>query len=390
MTIGTYRLLVSAALVQLAFAYNHITRRQLLESHDSDDDNDNPLPLFPPEEEPLFLRPKHLEPGELASVVRRDNGEIIDPGTFFIGLPPELTERFQAYVQESGLLEMAEEVLYTNPVKRGDKNRFYKLKDGSLWGARVSNSDWVVKGDVTWIDPADEWTTELMLDIYRRSGYDKVLDTLAEKHGNEGLWVDGTSFIVVSHFEGENIHTDMEGMDDITYNLICPLIIPAAGGQLALADKETQIAMGSEFQFHQAVVLGGSSPHGTTKVDYRKTREFRMALSVFVDDIDEYNVYGFDDDTASFPPAGDLDYLLAQAGRHWGRHASLVTDKGRRPHPVEDDDPDNCPKWAEEGWCIKDVETRNACIKTCNVYLEDDIYYEKLGKLLNWPTETEE
>ncbi|KAL7555871.1 hypothetical protein ACA910_009949 [Epithemia clementina (nom. ined.)] len=381
------RCLVAGWMAGLSLGYTHIGRREILEQVKT---GNSTLEIYSSEEEPHFLRPRYLAPGDIATVVRRDNGQSIDPGTFFIGLPPELTDLFQNYVKESGILEVADELLYTKPVIRGE-NRLYSLKDGTTWGARTSNN-WIHAGDMTWIDPADEWTYEKIIDIYRKAGFDRVLDTLGEKFGCEGLWIDGTSFIVVSHFNGNNIHTDLDGMEGAVFNILFPLVIPSTGGMLEVADRESREGIGANFRYNQGVLVGGESPHGTGNVDYRETREFRLAIAVYMDDINPENVEEFDDDTASFPPGGDMRYLLTQAGRHWGgvsgEHASLKNDKGRRPYKVRDENPLDCPKLAKQGDCMK-LPVRNMCIKSCQVYLEDQVYYEKLGKLLDWPTETE-
>lgn len=382
-----YFVLLASWMVGESRGYNHISRRDLLEGGQGEQ---QAVEVYSADEEPNFLRPKYLPPGDIATVVRRDNGARVDQGTFFIGLPSEMTEIFQQYIKESGMLEVADELLYTKPVRKGE-NRLYNLKDGTTWGARTSNN-WIHAGDMTWIDPADEWTYERILDIYRKTGFDRVLDTLGEKYGCEGLWIDGTSFIIVSHFNGNNIHTDLDGMEGQVFNILFPLVIPSTGGMLEVAHRGTRQGIGANFRYNQGVLVGGESPHGTGNVDYRETREFRLAVAVYIDDINSENVEEFDDNTASFPPGGDMPYLLAQAGRHWGgtsgKHASLKNDMGRRPHKAIDNDPSRCPGLAEQGACNR-LDVRNLCIKSCEVYLQDDVYYERLGKLLSWPTETQ-
>ncbi|KAL7555869.1 hypothetical protein ACA910_009948 [Epithemia clementina (nom. ined.)] len=162
---------------------------------------------------------------------------------------------------------------------------------------------------------------------------------------------------------------------------------------LEVADRkpETVKGLGTQFQFNQGVLLGGESPHGTGNVDYRETREFRLAVSVYLDDYNAETVAAFDHDLNSFPPQGDFDYVLTQQGRHWGGdrrgRGSLKNDRGRLPYNVVDQNNVDCPKFAEQGRC-SNIEIRNLCIKSCKVYLEDEVYYEKLGKLMGWPTST--
>ncbi|KAL7555870.1 hypothetical protein ACA910_009948 [Epithemia clementina (nom. ined.)] len=380
--------LVVTWIVGESFAYNHISRTDILEVRNEDKPD---LSLFSSEEEPNFLRPRYLAPGDIANVVRRDNGESVDRGTFFIGLSSELTEMLQKYVEESGMMAIADELLYAKPVQYGE-TRLFSLEDGTTWMARTSNN-WAHAGDMTWIDPADEWTYEIILDFYRKAGFDRVLNTVGEKFGCKGLWIDGSTFLIVSHFNGNNLHKDLEGMETNMFNIIFPLVIPSTGGMLEVADRkpETVKGLGTQFQFNQGVLLGGESPHGTGNVDYRETREFRLAVSVYLDDYNAETVAAFDHDLNSFPPQGDFDYVLTQQGRHWGGdrrgRGSLKNDRGRLPYNVVDQNNVDCPKFAEQGRC-SNIEIRNLCIKSCKVYLEDEVYYEKLGKLMGWPTST--
>ena len=114
-------------------------------------------------------------------------------------------------------MDIAHDLLYKDPVSQGE-NKVYNLNDGTKWSARTSNN-WANDGDMTWIDPANEWTYEFILQFWRKGGFDQVLDTLGEKFGSEGLWVDGTSFIIVSNFHGSNIHTDLEGAQSKVFNI---------------------------------------------------------------------------------------------------------------------------------------------------------------------------
>lgn len=361
-------------------AYTHITRRDLL---------DGSVETVSSEEQPYIIAPKHLAPGDLATIVRRDDGSRVDPESFLIGLPPKVTEMFNEYVQTSGLMEIFSDLLYKDPVKKGE-NKVYDLKDGSKWSARTSNN-WVRDGDMTWIDPANEWTYEFILDVWRKAGFDKILNTLGEKFGNDGLWLDGTSFIIVSQFNGNNLHTDLEGAYSKVFNIIFPLIIPDSTSQLLVAEPDHEgEGVPINFRHDVGVLVGGDSFHGTGNCNYRDKKQFRLAIAVYFIDTNEENVEEFaSDDTAFYPPMGSEGFLMAQAGRHWGGNNSLVTDKGRGRLDVYDERGD-CEAVVARGICDSNLELRNQCLKSCKVFMVDSEYYEHLGKILHWPTESEQ
>ena len=247
----------------------------------------------------------------------------------------------------------------------------------------------------TWIDPANEWTYEFILNVWREGGFDLVLDTLGEKFGTDGLWLDGTSFIIVSKFDGVNLHHDLPESGSKVFNIIFPINIPEKDdSQLLVAERDNfasvKDATPVNFRKDVGVLVGGDSIHGTGNCDYRENEEFRLAIAVYFIDVNEENVEDFaSDDTAYYPPMGSEEFLLAQRGRHWnpqGNH-SLVSDFGRVPMSVEDENEENCEHWAEKGMCDDSLEIRNQCLSSCEVFLENEDYYDHLGKMLNWPTE---
>eukprot|EP00527_Entomoneis_sp_CCMP2396_P006502 CAMPEP_0198140390 /NCGR_PEP_ID=MMETSP1443-20131203/3546_1 /TAXON_ID=186043 /ORGANISM="Entomoneis sp., Strain CCMP2396" /LENGTH=386 /DNA_ID=CAMNT_0043802785 /DNA_START=85 /DNA_END=1245 /DNA_ORIENTATION=- len=369
-----------------SFAYQHYTRRDIVEGK---------VETLSEEDQPYILAPKNLGAGDLASIVRRDNGDRVDPEGMLIGMPPKITELFQEYLEKTGLMDIAHDLLYKDPVKVGE-DKVYNLEDGSKWSARTSNN-WVRDGDMTWIDPANEYTYELILNIWRAGGFDSVLDTLGEKFGADGLWLDGTSFIIVSNFEGYNIHHDSPGAGSKGFNILFPIVIPENGSsRLLVAErkgvKTAQEAVPINFKRDVGVLVGGDTLHGTGNCDYRENKEFRLAIAVYLIDINEENVEEFaSDDTAYYPPMGSYDFLLSQAGRHWGGNSSLANDFGRGALGVEDEH-DDCAEWiqADKVMCDNNSEARSICLYSCNVFLDDEVYYENLAEMLGWPTEEDE
>ena len=160
-------LIAAVLMVPEVSSYQHISRKDLLNGS---------VEICSAEEQPGALLPKHLRPGDLATVVARDSGHRVDPETMFVGLPPKLTELFLRYINEHGMMDIFRSLLYEKQVQPGE-NRVFKLDDGSSWAASrpanwahegtMSNhlimspdelkfSQFVFAGDMTWVDPADE------------------------------------------------------------------------------------------------------------------------------------------------------------------------------------------------------------------------------------------
>merc|ERR1712232_638801 len=104
-----------------------------------------------------------------------------------------------------------------------------------------------------------------------------------------------------------------------------------------------------------AVMVGHDTMHGTNACNYRRQKDVRIAATIYMADINEENAQIIADDATSiFPLPGDVEWTMAQRGRHWSRDAtsSLKYDRGRTSLQVKDNlDIDICQQYAAEGKC---------------------------------------
>ena len=115
-----------------------------------------PRALYSFKEEPDFLIPKKLDPGEMVPIRWREDLTPVDGSdgeSFVVGFPPELHEEFKKYVANSGMMRVAHQILYKErPLEQGDQ-RIYTLDDGEKWTAMVQGS-WDT--DMVWLDPGGD------------------------------------------------------------------------------------------------------------------------------------------------------------------------------------------------------------------------------------------
>jgi hypothetical protein len=139
--------------------------------------------FYSAKEEPDFMVPRILGPGDVFPVYWRDNLERIkDDEAFVIGLPPELLVEFTKYIEASGLLDLARAIAYdTLPedqkFNKDLEHKLYTLKDGQTWG--TMHPQWS-GNDMVWIDPGDEECFESLLHVLRKGNFDTVLESVAE------------------------------------------------------------------------------------------------------------------------------------------------------------------------------------------------------------------
>jgi hypothetical protein len=334
------------------------------------------------EDEPDFLIPKKLEPGEMVPIRWRKNLAPVDGDegeTFVIGFPPELHQEFLMYVEKSGMMNVARKILYEEEELVPGEHRIYTLDDGQKWGAMIQGS-W--NTDMVWLDPADEECFESLLSVLRRGGFDKVLDRVGRAFDLQGLMIQGVGAIFLTEYEvSENMHVDIVGSKGSFYNIIVPVHIPAnEQARFYVANAGDEEGRGiTNLDPNVGIILGGESSHGTGECSYRSIKDFRLSFAIYVADINDDNVELIaSDSTSLWPTQGDIEWFVAQRGRLWSKNGSksLKNDKGRKSMKVDD---------LVTGCTIEGCESdpqgqRLKCPKTCRLYLNDDDYYSLFEK----------
>lgn len=87
------------------------------------------------EDQPHFLVPKHLKPGQLERLFWRKNEQPAGQEGYVVGLPPELLMEFHKYMERGGFMDVAYKILYETERFGNDEHRLYVLNDGRNWGA---------------------------------------------------------------------------------------------------------------------------------------------------------------------------------------------------------------------------------------------------------------
>jgi hypothetical protein len=336
----------------------------------------------PLEEEPDFLIPRKLEPGEMAPIRWRESLNPVDGDegeSFVIGFPPELHKEFTAYVEKSGMMQVAQKILYEQEALVPGEHRIYSLDDGHKWGAMIQGS-W--NTDMVWLDPADEECFESLLSVLRRGGFDKVLDQIGKAFDLEGLMIQGVGAIFLSQYQySDNMHVDIPGSKGSFYNIIVPVHIPEnSTAGFYVSDAEDDEGKGITYlDPNVGILLGGQSSHGTGECNYRANKEFRLSFAIYIADINKENVDLIaSDSTSLWPTQGDTAWFAAQRGRLWSKDESksLRNDQGRMSMNVVDL-VDNCK--VDE--CERDAQgKRLQCPKTCRLYLNDEEYYHLIAR----------
>lgn len=143
----------------------------------------------------------------------------------------------------------------------------------------------------------------------------------------------GVGFIAVSHSKGSLWHTDDPNVKDRFFDMLFPLVLPENGvSQLFIGDdKNGKREAPYIYTMDEAVLLSDDTAHKTGDCDYRENKEMRVAVSVYIADLNEEIAEVISaDDTALFPLPDNTEWLMAQKGRLWGngRYYSQVIVNG--------------------------------------------------------------
>ena len=334
-----------------------------------------------------FVLPNHpLEPGELSKFIWKNDGKQVDTYARLVGLPPQLTTEIYDFCQRSGLMDAFWSIYYDGNEAMGARSsHILDLKGNSKGKWAVTSprewSNWR-NSNMHWFDVIDEEAYEETLQVLKRGGFDTVLNAIGTEFKSEGLMIAAMGFIVVSHAKGGGKHGDDPGVGDKFFDLLFPLVIPEHGAaQLYIGDERDDRRLAPiNFTRDVGILMSGDTTHATGDCDYRESKGPRVAVTIYIADVDKdiaKVIAG--DGTALFPVPGNTDWLMAQKGRLWGTGNSLEQDKGRMPYTAKDIDEEGCPVLAEAGMCDKDPwHTRKKCQRSCNIFIDDNRYYAEV------------
>ncbi|KAL7549056.1 hypothetical protein ACHAWF_012324 [Thalassiosira exigua] len=331
-----------------------------------------------------FLTPD-LPPGR-ADPLRWDDGAPVQDYAARVGLPPRLVPTLIEYARGLGLYDIMENMLYDDPLPPGGARWFdfrspYQKELGTkpedarnvTWNVERPEKKW--KSDMHWFNTADEMAHEDALRALARGGFDAVLKGIGEAYDLDTLHVDSFGFVAVTNCERGFVHTDWDDVDGRAFNFLVGIRSPPDAGPELVVENDRRGKGEVYYGSNAGVLVGDGTRHGTRECDHRAKREVRVACSIYLADPTEDNLETLAGDATSiFPPTGAEEWTWGHRGRHWRRGEDggdgLVGDRGRKAFDFDDDE-DGC---AEED-CGNDTERgRNRCLRTCGVFVDDEVY----------------
>jgi len=327
-----------------------------------------------PQQRERFLQDP-LKSGQIQPIRWKNDHTMVSVDALRIGLPPELRRELRAMMERSGVVDAARYRLFSDPLapeaitlqnlphRRGTGSSLFQVHRPGMYDM----------SDNTWFDPGNEATHEEELAALGRGNFDVVLDALGKFYGKTHLTVYGMGIFALSKCDaGAGIHRDAPGSGVINVLIAVELADGADPELIVASDDESRIGE-MKYEYDVGLVIGGDVPHGTIEVDYREKKGvLRMVASVYIAEVTDDNIEDLMDESSSlFPLQGDVRWLEAQRGRHWGGGKNMAHDTGRKAFEYHDQDQEYCAEKASIGWCEDGTQAYdmfNECPKACNVY----------------------
>jgi hypothetical protein len=132
--------------------------------------------------------------------------------------------------------------------------------------------------------------------MMNEAGFDDMLKSIGETLGMSGLVAFHGTFMGVSLSTKHYLHYDVQGTNRKMFNIIIPLLSAnETGPEFDLVgnrtDENGEVKLGRyRYEYGHAMLIGDDAYHATSPVDYRMNKEFRMAATVYVAQVEESNV----------------------------------------------------------------------------------------------------
>eukprot|EP00980_Cylindrotheca_fusiformis_P029211 scaffold22753_cov160-Cylindrotheca_fusiformis.AAC.3 len=282
-----------------------------------------------------FLQPE-LNPGQIEPIRWKNSEQIVSDNAYVLGLPYTIRESLLGYCDDAGITSYFRELTY-----RGNSWEYYgteqKTFDALQWQVRGPTRQW--NSDMHWISPYNAATHLGFLQELGIAGFDDVLKGVGEHFGMEGLAVYQMSFIAVSHCTEGVLHEDIAGSGGKVFNIIIPLLLAEdTGPELDVAENKNGGPVGRlRFRYDVAIMMGDNAFHATSAVDYRASREMRMAARIHVADMNAENIESIIQHyTQDYPESSTLPGM---AGVHWkANDPSIRLPEYFPPEEAEEDE----------------------------------------------------
>jgi len=231
---------------------------------------------------------ENMAPGQIDKMKLMESGEEFANFAYTLGLPTKITETLLEYCNKMGITDRFRQLLYTKAHEPsvGTFETFNELE----WFVQRPHDYW--NSDMHWISPANAEAHDDYLRVLGEAGFDEILDIIGKNFAWEGLVCFHVTFIGVSQCEDGYVHYDFHDTGGKGFNIIMPLIlVNGSKPELDMHSDDGESFVGSyKYRHNIAPLMGDNAFHATSAINYTSAKEFRMAATVYVADVHEWNV----------------------------------------------------------------------------------------------------
>jgi len=174
-----------------------------------------------------------------------------------------------------------------------------------------------------WISPNGQPAQDDFIAALSAGGFNDVLKSIGEQLKFDTLAAFQMTFLAVTHCSEGYVHWDSTETDDKTFVVIIPIVLSEEDStpELVIQSEpnekdETERGL-YKYEYDVAPMLGDDAYHGTAPVDYRGTKQFRMAATIYISDINKHNAEMVAEAYSQNYPPNDPNLILSWSGLHW-------------------------------------------------------------------------
>ena len=301
----------------------------------------------------------HRLVGKMVPLTWKHNGKPISSKyAYAIGLPKGFSDRFLAYSQENGIIDLYKNLLTEKEgfLLPSDGFAVYKpqsLVDGNdaassnnssdgmeFFAHRYHSDQW--NFNMHFVSAWEEKARKSVLSALGDAGFDVAVQAVGERFGYQNLTCFHASYMGVTHCDKSKMHSDIYATDDKSWNIVFPLItVDGTSPELDIMAEDMNTVVGVHYLKDVAWAMGDFGYHQTRPIDYYNPADekvgdnwktaggipIRVVFGAYCAQIDETNIamlrHVYDGDDPA--PFADQFAEFPMKEIHWDKSTGKAT-----------------------------------------------------------------
>ena len=289
-----------------------------------------------------------LEPGVALPMTWAHNGKALSPKYgYIVGLEKGFSDRFLAYSEETGVIELYRKLLTEQEGFRLESDEFTTYKPGALTNTSNASDEEmeffaqkykanIYRFNMHFIAAWNEAARKSVIDGLGDAGFDLAVKAVGERFGYDNITCFHASYMGMTHCDKALMHSDIYATNDKSWNIVFPLItVEGTEPELNIMAEDMNTVVGVHYLKDIAYAMGDFVFHQTRPSNYfdpsqsdgeESAAPIRVVFGAYCSQIDETNIamlrHIYDGDDPA--PFADQFTELPMREIHWTKTGSAT------------------------------------------------------------------